>query len=98
MFEIILGLAGVWILFSAKVPTWIVGRKGYEVVGMKARLVGLILALPFPISLVSGIVLILLFGKDGSQYALYLELAVFITDLIVASLLLRRFRTIVAPV
>jgi hypothetical protein len=93
MLEIVLGLAGLWILFSGKVPGWIVGKKGYEVVGMKARLIGLILALPFPFSFVSGIVLISLLGNDGTQYALILEVAVFLVDLIVVSLLLRRFRT-----
>jgi hypothetical protein len=92
MLEIILGIAGVWILFAGKVPSWIIGKKDFEITGMKARLIGLILALPFPLSLVMGVILGFLFGQDGVSYAFFVEIAIFITVLIIVMLLTRKFR------
>ena len=93
MFEIILGIAGVWILITGKVPGWIVGKKGFEIEGVKARLIGVILALPIPFSTAGGIILFLLVGKNAGGYAILLELAVFITVLIIVLILIRKFRT-----
>jgi hypothetical protein len=92
MLEIILGIAGVWILFVGKVPSWIIGKKDFEITGMKARLIGLILALPFPLSLVMSVILGFLFGQDGLSYAFFAEIAIFIAVLIVVMLLTRKFR------
>jgi ABC-type sulfate transport system permease subunit len=92
MLEIILGIAGVWILIVGRVPTWIIGKKDFEITGMKARLIGLILALPFPFSFVTGMILALLFGQDGVSYAFFVEIAIFITVLIVVMILTRKFR------
>jgi len=92
MLEIILGIAGVWILFAAKVPSWIIGKKDFEITGMKARLIGLILALPFPLSLVMSLILGFLFGEDGLGYAFLAEIVIFLMVLVVVMILTRRFR------
>ena len=93
MLEIILGIAGVWILISGKVPGWIIGKKGYEILGTPARIVGLVLSLPFPVSLVAGFLLGMFFGKDGVIYAYIFELVTFLTDLVIVMVLIRKFRT-----
>jgi hypothetical protein len=82
----------MWILVFGKVPSWIVGSKDYVITGLNARIVGFVLMLPLPVSMVGGIVIGLLFGSDAVAYAFFLEVAVFILDLIVALILLRRFR------
>ncbi len=92
MLEIILGIAGIWILLVGKVPGWIVGEKGYEITGNKARLVGLILLLPIPITLVGGALLVLLFGEAGAGYSFLLEIAAFIVAMISALVLMRKYR------
>ncbi|MBI3173127.1 MAG: hypothetical protein HYZ25_05370 [Chloroflexi bacterium] len=92
MLEIILGIAGVWILFTGKVPNWIIGKKDFEITDMKARLIGFILVLPFPLSFVMGIILALLFGQDGIGYAFFAEMAIFIIVLIIVMVLIRKFR------
>jgi len=92
MLEIILGIAGVWVLIMGKVPNWIIGKRDFEITGMKARLIGLILALPFPLSFVTGVVLAFLFGQDGLSYAFFVEIAIFIAVLVVVLVLTRKFR------
>jgi hypothetical protein len=93
MLEIILGIAGVWTLISGKVPGWIVGKKEFEIIGIKARLIGGILSLPLPISLAGRIILGILFGKDGVSYAFVFEIGLFITGLVIVMVLIRKFRT-----
>jgi high-affinity Fe2+/Pb2+ permease len=93
MLEIFLASAGVWTLFKGKVPGWIVAKPGYEVIGKKARIIGFILSLPYPVSLILGVLLNALFGQEAAGYTFFLELALFIIDLIIVIVLLRKFRT-----
>jgi hypothetical protein len=92
MLEIILAIAGVWILFVGKVPRWIVGAKGYEIRGNKARIIGFILLLPVPITFVVSAILVSLFGAAAVSYTFLLEIAVFIVAMIIAVVLMRKYR------
>jgi len=92
LLEIILGLTGVWILSSEKVPNWIVGKKGYEISGKGAKTIGLILSLPLPVSAIAVFLSGTLFGQEGKEYAYLFETVFFIVDLIVVIFLLRKFR------
>ena len=71
--EMVMLLAGVWALVTAKIPSWVLGGKKYEVEGRGARLAGLFLILPLPMAFTGGIVLGLLAGNDANLYAAALE-------------------------
>ena len=73
LIEMVFLIAGIYAIFSAKVPSFLVGGGKYHLEGAVARLFGAILIVPLPVAFLSGIVLTFLFGDDGTLYAMLLE-------------------------
>ena len=93
MLQLILAIAGVYMLIAGKVPNWVLGKKGYEIVGTNARIIGLVLVLPLPFSFGVGLVLGVLFGEVAVSYGFVIDIVVLIVELIIAFILIRQFRT-----
>jgi hypothetical protein len=56
--EILMLIAGLVALVKGEIPRWVLGKKSqYEVKGMGARLMGLVMILPLPCAFTSGMVL-----------------------------------------
>mgnify|MGYP000082405426 CR=1 FL=1 len=93
MLQLILAIAGVYMLIAGKVPNWVLGKKGCEIVGTNARIIGLVLVLPLPFSFGVGLVLGVLFGEVAVSYGFVIDIVVLIVELIIAFILIRQFRT-----
>ena len=91
MLEIILGLSGAWILLTGKLPGWLANPKNYSITSNQARLVGLLLLLPLPVSLL-GYTLGLVGGAEAVGYGFWLEIAIFVLAMMSVLVLLRRYR------
>jgi uncharacterized PurR-regulated membrane protein YhhQ (DUF165 family) len=95
--DIILALAGIWTIIVGKLPSWIIGKRDHELTGMPARIIGLVLVLPVPISFTLSTVIAMVYGEKGAGYAFIVGVAVLITALIVALVLIRKYRVPKAP-
>jgi hypothetical protein len=87
--EIIMLVGGLWTVITAKVPSLLVGGGKYDVEGTPARVIGGVLMLPLPAALLAGIVLGVLFGEQGLQYAYWFEIALIIGAGLLAVILMR---------
>ncbi len=96
--EIAMLIGGIYAIVSAKVPSFLVGGGKYQVEGMTARLFGVLLILPLPIAFLGGIILALLFGEEGTGYAIILELITVLGVAILAVVLTRVVGKRVEPV
>jgi hypothetical protein len=87
--EIAMFIGGIWALVKGEVPSFLVGGGKYKVEGTNARVFGLLLILPLPIAFLGGLILGLLFGQDGVEYATILELVAVIGIAILSLVLVR---------
>ena len=68
IFGTILLLCGLWAVVTGKLPAVLFG-KAYNIAGLGARLIGAILMVPLPLSILAGAILILTFGEqEGADY------------------------------
>jgi hypothetical protein len=73
--EIIMLVGGLLTLITAKVPSLPMGGGKYKVEGPLARVIGSVLMVPLPAAFLSEIVLGVLFGEQGLEYAFWFEIA-----------------------
>jgi len=94
--EILLLVAGLWLIITGKVPeklfTVLFGKGEYPLTSTQARLFGLLLALPFPLSFVISFVVIILFGPDSTGNAMFIETLIGILVIIAVVIIVRRIR------
>jgi hypothetical protein len=79
---IMLGM-GLWILFKGKLPGMLYNDEKYHILAPDARLLGLTLLLPLPVSFVWLTSLTLLFGEGGEQAAICVEPALVMVILVI---------------
>jgi len=97
--EIVFLIAGVYALFTAKLPSWIVG-KGYKAEGTPIRLLGMFMAALLPGVFCAGMALGLVSAVmefDPTVPAVLLEIGSVIIAAIIVSVLIRRLRQPDAP-
>ena len=87
--EIAMLIGGIYAIITAKVPSFLVGGGKYQVEGTVARLFGVLLILPLPVAFLGGIIFALLFGEDGTGYAVIFELITVFGVAIIATVLVR---------
>lgn len=87
--EIGMMIGGLWALIKGEVPSFLVGGGKYKVEGKIARIIGILLFLPLPISFAGAIILVLMFGIDGEGYAVIFEISTVIIISIIALILVR---------
>ncbi|MCJ7583027.1 MAG: hypothetical protein MUP98_21120 [Candidatus Aminicenantes bacterium] len=87
--EIAMLLGGLWALIKGEVPSFLVGGGKYKVEGNIARIIGILLLLPLPISFAGAMILVLIFGIDGEGYAVIFEIVTVIIISIIALVLVR---------
>ena len=78
--DVILGLAmlggGGYALITGKIPNFLFGGTRYEVTGTSARVIGLVMMIPFPTLFVLPFLTGILFGREARIYAIILGYAV----------------------
>ncbi|HWQ16128.1 MAG TPA: hypothetical protein VNL77_25230 [Roseiflexaceae bacterium] len=89
MLSIFLTLCGLYAVASGKAPIPLIGRKGD---GAGMRLVGLVLALTFPLSLMLRVALPMSFGETMLMFAPAVEIGVSLLTLAAAFIVSRRAR------
>ncbi len=85
-------IAGIWLLIAGKIPnkffSLLFGKGKYDLPPYKARLWGLLLAIPLPLVILVSFLLGLFMGKDALTIAAIfeyaLDIAVFISAIIIA--------------
>jgi hypothetical protein len=87
--ELIMLVGGIYVLFTAKVPSILVGGRDFQLEGANARLVGLMLILPLPLALLGGFLLAVFLGETGVVYASLLEALIVLTIGLIAILMVR---------
>ena len=91
---IVMLVAGLWALFTGKLPMVLFSGFGtHKVEGMAARVIGIGLALSAPVSFVSMLALSLLFESNGVVYTLVGGLGPTLLVMIGATLAVRAVRT-----
>lgn len=96
--EVAMLIGGMYAIFTAKVPSFLVGGGKVQVEGMAARLFGVLFILPLPVSFLGGVILALLLGEEGKAYATILELIVVFGVAILATVLSRFVGKKIEPV
>ena len=96
MLAILITICGLWALITGKVPSALFGGKDYRIEGTGARIVGGILVLHFPLSMVGGFLLGLFMGQRGVEYALILDVVILVVVFITALIVSRMVRKPVA--
>jgi len=96
--EIAMLIGGIYAIATARVPGFLIGGGKYQVEGTTARLFGVLLILPLPIAFIGGFILALLFGEEGTGYAVILELVTVFGVAILSVVLTRVLGKQVAPV
>lgn len=95
--EISMFIAGFWALITGKLPEslfkLLFGKGEYHAEPKEARLFGLLLASPIPLSFLGGLLMGGLFGADGAQYAVLLETFILIVVCIIAVIIARSIKT-----
>ena len=89
--EIALLIMGIWALVTAKTPSLIAGPQ-YQIEGRNARLLGIILVLPLPITFVVSFILALFLGQQVVGIIALLEIFLIVIVLITAMIFIRRVR------
>lgn len=90
-------IGGIYAVATGKLPSFLIGGGKYQVEGLKARLFGILFIIPLPVAFLGGVILTLLFGEEGTGYAVGLELAAVLGVLILAIILIRFVGTQVEP-
>lgn len=97
--EILFLLAGLYALFTAKMPSWIVG-KGYKAEGNNVRLIGGLMAALLPGVLCAGFTLgfVSVFaGFDPTGWATGIEILIVIVVAIIVAVAIRNVRELDVP-
>jgi hypothetical protein len=92
--EIAFLIAGLYALFTAKMPSWIVG-KGYKAEGNKVRVLGALMVALLPSVLCMGILLGLVSAVASfnvTAWAAILEIGIVIVVAIIVAIVLRNIR------
>ena len=92
--EIAFLIAGLYALFTAKMPSWIVG-KGYKAEGNKVRVLGALMVALLPGVLCMGVVLGLVSAVanfDATVWAVILEIGIVVVVAIIVAIVLRNIR------
>ncbi len=94
--EILMLIAGLWALITGKLPEKLFkvlfGKGNYQAEPKQARLLGLLLASPLPLAFLSGLILALLFGAEGAQFAGLVEILIIIIVCIAAVIFVSKFK------
>jgi hypothetical protein len=94
--EILMAVAGAWALISGRLPSRLFkilfGKGEYTAEPRQARLIGLLLVSPIPLSFVGSIILGILFAADGVAYAAILEFFILIAVCVVAVVVARKVK------
>lgn len=95
MIEIAIAIFGIAIIALGKIPGGIITKRGYEVIGKKARIIGAIMVLPAPLSFAFGLVwgLIAPDKETLTSVACGFEIALLVITLIVISILANKNKT-----
>lgn len=88
--EIILLVAGIYAIITAKLPSWFVG-KGYYAEGPQVRVLGILLAIPLPLAFCSGLVLGIV-DPELLTYASIIEIVSTLGVALIAVVMLRQIR------
>ena len=92
IFGILLLVCGLWAIVTGKLPAIVFGKK-YQLEGPWARLIGVLLALPLPVSFTIDVALILLLGEErAEQYAGIVNLLIWVLALVTAWVMSRLVR------
>ncbi len=87
--EIAMLVGGIWAIISGRVPSFLVGGGKYQVEGLVARLIGVVLLLPIPVVLLGAFAIGFFLGEDSSGYATLLEIVVVAGAALLAVILVR---------
>ncbi len=74
--QIVMAIPGIWLIDAGVLPNELLGFKLKERFPLRpdqGKLYGLLLISPFPISLLAALILQMLFGEEGSLYAMIAE-------------------------
>jgi hypothetical protein len=72
--ELILLAAGLWAMIRGRIPSFLIGGPEYVLEGSGARILGLLLVLPFPLSVLVVVLLGLVFDMEASRFSLTVEI------------------------
>ena len=98
LIEIGMLIGGIYAIVFAKVPSFLVSGGKYQAEGLVARWVGVLLLLPLPIIFLGNTILPLLFGEDGTQYTIMLEIITVLGVAVLSVVLVRVVGKRVEPV
>jgi hypothetical protein len=82
--EIGMLLVGFISLVWRDVPKWLFGGSQYRIPDQTARLLGMVLLLPIPLTALTGFIYSVLFGEGFQRYAFWLELLTVLATMAVA--------------
>lgn len=95
--EILLLIAGFWALITGEIPTKLFrvlfGKGDYNATARQARLFGLLLASPIPLTFLGTIIIGILYGSEETELLNGLEMIILIAVCIVAVLIVRSFKS-----
>jgi len=94
--EVAFLIAGLYALFTAKMPSWIVG-KGYKAEGNKVRMIGALMAILLPGALCMGFTIGIIGGFADFDPTLWVGVLEFITVIAVAIIVTLVLRNIRVP-
>lgn len=89
LIELLMLVAGLWGLLTGRFPQLLLGGGKYQIEGTNARLLGLLLISPLPLSFLGGILLILWLGEPAEEYVAMLEIALIFIVLVVTVVAVR---------
>ena len=92
MLELIFLVIGIYILITGKMPSFLFGGAKYTVEKTGARIIGLVLMLPLPISVFLLFVLVFVFGEEGVTYGTLIEISLVLLSALAAVILFRILR------
>jgi uncharacterized membrane protein len=88
--EILFFFMGLYALFTAKLPSWFVG-KGFIAEGSPVRVLGVVMAAPLPLAFCAGLTLGLI-DPELVTYASILEIILIVGAALIAVVTLRNIR------
>jgi uncharacterized membrane protein len=88
--ELLFFFMGLYALFTAKLPSWFVG-KGYIAEGSSVRVLGIVMAAPLPVAFCAGFALGII-DPELVTYASVLEIVMIIAAAVIAVFTLRNIR------
>lgn len=89
--EIIMLGSGIWALVTGKLPSFVFGKK-YRIEGVGARIIGVILMTPLPLTLIVSFMLGVFMGEDAVPFAVGFELFMLFICFLAAFLISRKVR------